>query len=499
MGEPGTPPRGSGGAVPPRPPADDAVPAAADPAGGRLGLPQATALLVGNVVGAGIFLLPASLAAIGTISLGVLVVATAGALALALVFGRLGARIPAAGGPYAYTRDAFGEFAGFWSAWSFWLTAWGGNAGVAVAWIGYVEYFTGHHGAFCSIAIGLAGIWTPALANLAGARTVGRVQLATAAVTFAPLLLVVLAGPFSLSPAGLGPFTAGGGSAWDAAWLAAGLILFLFSGMESATILGGRLADPARDIGRASVLGVALCGGLYLLATAAVFGTVPHDRLVHSGAPFADAIEAMFGGGAGGAVFGPLVAGCAALSAIGGMNGWTMLVGEMPLAAARDGLFPAAFGRVTRRGVPVAGILTGSVLTSLLLLFAYASKNAFNTILLFASFTAAVPYFFSASAQLFWYVAGGRGAGGRRVRGRRVAVDLVPAVAALLFAFAMVYGSGERAVLLGVLALLAGVPVYIWTKARRGEYGPADHGPADHGPADHGPTERPELPVSPAS
>src|SRR5262245_49884593 len=131
----------------------------AEAAGGaKLGLPQATALVIGNIVGTGIFLLPASLAQIGVISFPVMIATMVGAIALALVFGKLGARIPASGGPYAYARDAFGEFAGFWTSWSFWLTAWGGNAGIAVAWVGYVNYFLHWDSTFGKIAIGLIGL-----------------------------------------------------------------------------------------------------------------------------------------------------------------------------------------------------------------------------------------------------------------------------------------------------------------------------------------------------
>ncbi|WP_018656552.1 amino acid permease [Actinomadura flavalba] len=437
--------------------------------GGKLGLPQATALVVGNIVGTGIFLLPASLAAIGTLSFVVMAVTTVGAMALAIVFGRLGARIPASGGPYAYARDAFGEFAGFLVSWSFWLTAWGGNAGIAVAWVGYVNYFLNWDNTVGSIVIGLVGIWIPALINLSGVKNIGAFQLVTTVLKFVPLIFVAVVGLFFISTANFGPFNASGDSAWSAVWLAAGLILFIYSGMESVTIVAERIKDPARNVGRASVMGVAACGVLYLLATVAIFGNVPHGQLQDSTAPFADAINNMFGG----TIWGGVMAACAIVSGIGALNGWTMLVAEMPMAAARDGMFPAAFARLSRRGAPYVGILVGAALTSAMLLFAYASENAFNTILLFASFTTAIPYFFSAAAQLFWLATGGR-----QVNRARMVKDVALAVVALLFAFAIVYGSGEQAVMLGVLTLLIGVPVYIWTKSRRGEYGPRETGPA---------------------
>ncbi|MFC4909244.1 amino acid permease [Actinomadura gamaensis] len=455
--------------------------------GGRLGLPQATALVVGNIVGTGIFLLPVSLAAIGTVSFPVMIVTTVGAIALALVFGRLGERIPASGGPYAYARSAFGEFMGFWSAWSFWLTAWGGNAGISVAWVGYVNHFLHWDSTGGKIAIGLVGVWIPALINLTGVKNIGIFQSVTTVLKFVPLIFVGIVGLFFMKSGNFGPFNASGGSVWNAVSLSLGLILFIYSGMESVTIVAERIRDPERNVGKASVYGVLACGLMYLLATLAVFGNVPHDRLKGSSAPFADALNNMFGGSA----WGNVMAVCAIISGIGALNGWTMLVAEMPMAAARDGLFPKAFAKLSGREAPVTGILVGTVLTTLMLLFAYASADTFNTILLFASFTTAIPYFFSAAAQLFWLVTGGRD-----VSRARLAKDMTVAVLALVFSFAIVYSSGEQAVMLGILAMLIGVVVYIWTKARRGEYGPrSDFAP----PAPASPAPAPPASASPAS
>ncbi|MFI6497474.1 amino acid permease [Nonomuraea typhae] len=456
----------------PRPPeggVTTATPTHTTPGAGGLGLGSATALIIGNVVGTGIFLLPASLAAFGTVSILAMGVVTLGAIAMAVVFGKLGERIPAGGGPYAYARDAFGEFAGFWNAWSFWLTAWIGNAAIAVAWVGYVQYFAQQvfgldwTGTPAAVLIGLVGIWIPALVNLMGARNMALFQLVTTILKFAPLMFVGVVGLFFVQAANFGPFNATDGNWVGAISMAGAVALFIYSGVESVSIAAEKIKDPERNIGRASVIGVLACAVLYMLSTVAVMGTVPHAALVGSTAPFADALNNMFGGSAGGI----LMAACAIISGIGALNGWTMLVAEMPLAAARDGMFPPLFGKVSRRGVPANGILAGTILTSAMLLIGYTSENAFNTIVLLASFTTVIPYFFSAAAQIFWLATGARA-----VEGRRLARDSVIAAVALLFAFWMAYGSGAQAVLGGTLMLLVGVPVYIWVKSKRGEYGP---------------------------
>ncbi|WP_326821394.1 amino acid permease [Streptosporangium sp. NBC_01756] len=446
--------------------------AAATPAAGhgKLGLPAATSLVVGNIVGTGVFLLPASLAAYGTVGILAMGLVSIGAIALAVVFGRLGARVPAAGGPYAYAKDAFGEFPGFWNAWSFWLTAWIGNAAIAVVWVNYANYFLHWDSAAGQLALALAALWIPALINLSGVRNIGMFTLVTTVLKFIPLIFVAVVGLFFVRSASFGPFNATDGNWVGALSTAGALALFIYSGVESVTIVAEKIKDPARNIGRASVYGVLICAAMYLLSTVAIFGTVPHAALATSSAPFADAINNMFGGGIGGGV----MAACAVVSGIGAINGWTMLVAEMPMAAARDGLFPQIFTRENRRGAPWVGIVMGTALTTLVALYNYfGTVNGFDKILLIATFTTIIPYFFSACAQLFWLATGGR-----TVQGARLGRDLAITAVAILFGFWMAYGAGTEAVFIGFLMMLVGIPVYIWAKAKRGEYGPRNEAPA---------------------
>lgn len=179
----------------------------------RFGLPVATALVMGNIIGGGIFLLPASVAPYGTISLVAFGVLTLGAIALALVFGRLAHRLPRTGGPYVYARAAFGDFAGFLAAWSYWITAWVSNAALAVAAVGYLDVLVPVHASKpAAIAAALAFQWLPALANLAGTRYVGAVQIVATVLKFVPLILVAVGGLFFFDSANLGPFHPSGGA-----------------------------------------------------------------------------------------------------------------------------------------------------------------------------------------------------------------------------------------------------------------------------------------------
>src|SRR5690348_11802979 len=177
----------------------------------RFGLPVAGALIMGSIIGVGIFNLPSSLATYGPISLVSMGLTTVGALALALLFASLSRRLPADGGPYAYARAAFGNVLGFANAWSYWITAWAGNAAIAVGWVLYVEVFVNKdHNRFFSIVLVLIGLWIPALINLSGVKNMKSVQVSTTIVKFAALAFMSTVGLFYIDSANFTPWNVSG-------------------------------------------------------------------------------------------------------------------------------------------------------------------------------------------------------------------------------------------------------------------------------------------------
>src|SRR3954470_1944363 len=219
-----------------------------------LGLTTATALIVGSIVGVGIFNLPTSLASFGPISLISMGLTTIGALALALLFAALSRRMPADGGPYAYARAAFGNRAGFANAWSYWITAWAGNAAIAVGWVLYVEVFvnTGHHKLW-SILLVLVGLWAPALINLSGVKNVGVVQIATSVLKFAALAFMATVGLFYIKSANFSPFNASGDTALRAMGGGVAIALFSYRGVEPAWVAAPKAREPSRNVPRATI------------------------------------------------------------------------------------------------------------------------------------------------------------------------------------------------------------------------------------------------------
>src|SRR5215470_15846139 len=318
-------------------------------AGGGFGLPVAIALIMGSIIGVGIFNLPTSLASIGPITLVSMGLTTIGAIVLALMFAALSRRLPADGGPYAYSRAAFGNVVGFFNAWSYWITAWAGNAGIAVGWVLYVEVFINKgQNKLITVLLVLVGLWIPAIINLSGVKNMGSVQMITTILKFAALLFVSIVGLFYIKSANFTPWNVSGQGAISAIGAGMAIALFSYLGVEVASVAAGKVRDPDKNVPKSTVLGTLACAVVYLLSLVAVFGIVPNGTLQKSTAPFSDAVNAMFGGTWAGYIMAVVVI----ISGFGALNGWTMICAEMPLAAAKDGLFPQRFQRISKNGVP---------------------------------------------------------------------------------------------------------------------------------------------------
>jgi APA family basic amino acid/polyamine antiporter len=416
---------------------------------------MAVALVMGNMIGSGIFLLPSSLAPFGGgLSLVGWLVSAAGAVALALVFARLARLDPAAGGPYAYTRRAFGDFAGFFVAWGYWISIWVSLGALAVAFVGYLDPFLPAlvRSPIAAAMTAVGAVWVLIVINVIGVRSAGWVQSVTTVLKILPLLVVGIAGlgsfdasHFQIAPTGIRSF-AGSASA------TAALTLWAFLGLETATVPSGSIADPGRTIPRATIVGTLIAAGIYILSTVGVMSLLAPETLGRSTAPFSDAARLLGGEGAARAV-----ALGAAISCFGALNGWVLLVGQLPLAVARDGIFPSVFARLSRRETPVAGMVIAGLLTTGLIAMNYTRDlvNLFTFIILLSTLSTLVPYVFSSMAVFL--IRDETAALRERVRAG------TGAIAALAFAYSLwaIGGAGAETVYWGFLLLLAGLPVYV--------------------------------------
>jgi APA family basic amino acid/polyamine antiporter len=422
---------------------------------------------MGSIIGVGIFSLPYSLASYGPISLLAMGLATIGALALAWLFGAMARRMPADGGPYAYARAAFGNGLGFANAWSYWVTAWAGNAAIVVGWVYYVEHFVNKGGSDgWSILIGLLGLWIPAAVNLTGVRNMGIFQVWTTVLKFIPLALMATAGLLFVKTGSFTPWNTSGDTNLSAIGGAMAICLFSYLGVETAAVAAAKVRDPERNVARSTVLGTLASAGVYLLSMVAVFGILPASQLAldENRDSYAVAANSVIGGSWAGNV----VALAVVISGIGALNGWTMICAEMPLAAAKDGLFPRQFGALSGRRVPALGIIASTALASAAMVISYMGTNGstvFTTLVLMTGITAAIPYAFSALAQIVWRIRDRRAG-----QVHRMARDLVVAAVALAFSLAFIYYSRNSGAswyvvwgpfLMAGGAFAVGIPVYL--------------------------------------
>jgi APA family basic amino acid/polyamine antiporter len=418
-----------------------------------LGFWAVTALVVGSMIGSGVFLLPASLAAYGAASLLGWGATLCGALLLALVYARLSREKPLQGGPYAYTREAFGDLPAFVVGWAYWVSMVCGNAALSVA-------FAGSLGAVFPATIStpgraamtaLAALWICTAVNLfGGVRGGSRMQMLWTVLKLLPLLLFGAVAVWYVEPASYHPFNPSGAPLLSVATATAALTLWAFQGLEVATIPAASIRDPARTIPRATLAGMLIAGVVTVVTCTVVLGLLPSETLQHSAAPMADAAETLWGPWARIAV-----GVVASVSVFGALNGWVLLMAQVPLAAADDGLFPRFFARVDKRGTPWLGLLISASLATVVAASNYTGSlvQLFTFSILLSTAATLLPYCVSVAALLR--------------QGRRIGVGWqLIAIGALAYSLWALVGTGSESLLWGAGLILAGLPLYFWEKRR---------------------------------
>jgi basic amino acid/polyamine antiporter, APA family len=412
----------------------------------KLGFFMCVALVMGNMIGSGVFLLPASLAPFGWNAVAAWGVTIAGAMALAFVLARLTVALPERSGPVGFVAAAFGPTASFLIGWIFWVSIWTAVVTIAVAGVSYLSSFYPAIAAVpylpAILAVGL--LWTVTIVNLMGVRSAGVFQVVTVALKLIPIIVViVIAALLLLGGKGTVRALPQEGLNLGSINAAAALTLWALLGFESASLAADKVEDPERTVPRATLVGTAITGILYLLVCSAIALMLPEAEASASAAPFATFVERNWG--AGPAQF---IALFAAISCIGALNGWVLMQGELPRSMAAQGLLPSALGKTDADGTPIRAILISSVIASIFVLMnaSKGMKALFEYLLLL-----------STSATLWLYLACALAALKLRVA--------VP-VAALGAAYALytLWGAGIEASGLSFVLMGAGLPLYYWAK-----------------------------------
>lgn len=425
----------------------------------KIGFWTCTALVVGNTIGMGIFLLPASLAPYGynaMIGWGITVV---GCIALARVFARLARELAHADGPYGYVRSTLGDLPAYIALWCYWVSVWITNAALATGVVAYITAVVPELGQLQPSLFALGLLWTFVVINLFGVRTGGGVQIVTTTLKLLPMLAIALLGAWMLlkSPQAYLAHLPTKPIALGDAMAASTVALFAMLGIESATVPASKVENPGRTIPRATIVGTLLTAMIYLIVSTVPLLLIPSQELAAAPAPFALLMDRFVGDG-----FGRWLALFVVISGLGALNGWTLLVGELTRTMADNGVLPAFLSRNNRRGAPAFALLVTAALASVMILMSYSKSLVSGFTFLSTVVTAAnLPLYLCCSLALgiLWWR-------GKKMSGQGVRDMLVIAVmgtAYVLFAFV---GLGHEPFLLALGLGAAGLPLYLFMRLR---------------------------------
>lgn len=425
-------------------------------AGKPMGFWMCTALIVGNVIGMGMFMLPASLAPYGFNAFLGWAITILGCLFIAYTFANFARALPQEDGPYGYTRRAFGNGMAFFIMWCYWVSVWLSNATFAIGIVGYLSALVPPLARMPMLqpAVALLLIWFFVLVNMRGARASGRVQIVTVALKLLPMVAVVLLGVYLLFADAAVYVAHLPTTPWSLeATAAAGTIaLFAMLGVESATIPAGKVESAERTIPRATMVSVLIVAAVYIAISAIPLLLIPQAELAQSNAPFADLFSRYLGAGSGQwlAIF-------VVISGLGALNGWTLIAGEVTVSFASHGVFPAAFGKQNRDGAPVAALVFSAMLASVMVLMNYSRSLAQGFTFLSVMCTAAtLPLYFIGGLALIklWKRGVMRGVGGRS------SLMLMCAAMATIFSVWAVYGMGSEPLMWALVLGAVSLPVF---------------------------------------
>jgi len=415
----------------------------------------ATSLVLGNMIGSGIFYLPASLAHVGPISILGWIITAVGAVSLAYVFSKLSLHNPSAGGPFSFTRQAFGDQMGFFMAWGYWIMAWSSNAAVSLAFVSYLSHFIPFlaESKIASFFVAISLIWLTTYLNCRDLKYGGFIQVLTVIIKISPLVAVACVGWYFIDTANYVPFNPNYETPFEAINAAAAITMWAFIGLESATVPADSVDNPSKTISRATLIGTLLGAAIYIIITSVIFGLIPASKLAQSNAPFVDAAILIFGSWVA-----PIIGFCVLVSIFGGLNGWIIIQGQIPYALAKEGLFPRAFAKLSPTGTPVFGLIFSSVLMTILLSMNYSKSlvSQFNNLILIGTIMTLGTYLSSALASL-------------RLLNDSFTVKLKPQIKIAvvlggIYCLWAIFGSGIENLMICFFAYACGIPVYIYSK-----------------------------------
>lgn len=419
-----------------------------------LGLCQTTSLVTGNLVGSGVFLLPASLALFGHLTFIAWILTGAGAIMLAWVFAKLSLQSHSNGGPHNFVQKAYGPNLAYWVAWAYWILSWISNAALIVAATSYISSFTGTLSSIQMLSIELCILCSITLINLIGIRLAGRFEFVMTTLKLIPLIGIPLMGFFCIDWANFNFSLPGNISIGSGIASAMFLTVWGFIGLETATVTGGEISNPQKTIPRATIIGTSIALFVYLFGSFVMFAVLGTQILVNSSAPYADLAGAIFNANWTG-----LIALAAIICCLGSFNGWTMVVGRIAEGASQTGLFPKIFAKRNASGTPTNSIIISAICTTPILFLSLGDGllEQFNAII-------------DISITLILLVYGACILSYRRLNpGAKKLFDHFMLIGASCFVAFALFASGLKMFLLSLILIALGLPMRLMMKRSKNQ------------------------------
>jgi APA family basic amino acid/polyamine antiporter len=412
---------------------------------------ESITLVIGNMIGAGIFMLPISLSEYGSISIFGWIISGLIAIALAKIFKKLSKKYPGESGPFTYTNIFFGEFIAFVVVWGYWVSILLLNASLAIAVTSYSTVFIPElANQYYNISFSIFIIFIISIIGYKGIREIGNFQFYTTVIKIIPLILTVIIGFLFFNIENFFPLNISTETDFKAITISTTLTFFAFLGIESATVPEDKIKNPIENVSKATSYGVGFTFILYILSTIALIGILSPEQIQDSNAPFADA---------GGVIFGDyaryIMAFFAIVSALGCLNGWTLLQIELPKNLSKNNLFPEVFSKENSNKVPISGLIISNIIVVGLISMNYSKdlSNIFTYLILTSTFCTLILYLLLTIGEIVLIF-----------KNKKYLRTNFISIPVFLFLIWMIIGVGYDSILLGLLLLSISIPIYFYQK-----------------------------------
>lgn len=428
----------------------------------ELGLASATAIVVGNMMGSGIFTAPQSLAQVSNPLVTILawIITGIGSVLIALTFANLGTKYPSTGGPIVYVNKAFGEYTAFSIAWTFWIGSWIGNAAIITAIIRYLTPFFPilSENGLIAFLVSSIFLWLVTYINYRGVKEAGIVGVITTTLKLGVMLIFLIIALYGFNPKYLSTYSSNEVQGFGSLPNAIAVTLWSFIGLEGAAISAGEIKNPKVNVKRSTILGTIFASIFYIILSVLAMGGLSQADLAVSDAPLADIINHITGASWGGNFISLGIV----ISAAGACSGWILTTARVAYAAGEDGLFPKFFSKVHPKfKTPVISLIFSSLCTNLLLILNYVSNltEAFDFMINLATLSFIPAYALSACAEIILtYKKGEKLSFGRFIRHGFFSI------LAFIYSIYIIYGSGAESAMWVFILMLIGVPFYVYKK-----------------------------------